>query len=450
MPKTTPVLFKRSLIALAILSTSACSSLPQVSDINFGGVGEGIAKAGKATADATRNTWNTTVNLLGFGNSQDGQSNKDEGVSDEQLLVATNDANQELPKELLPVLKTRESLTPSDVQRATVAAAESSTEPMKDLIPVVSLDTVNEVSATSDKDMVHEVVIGENLWQIAKKTTGNAKNWHLLAEFNNLQPDAAVFVGQKLVIPSRLVLEEQATAFTQGKTKASIQDVALKLNTGETLWEFSKRTTGDATNWQAIADHNNFTEKQSVTVYPGQIIVVPRSLISAGNDVAETSEPARDNVTPIAVLKQVVDTAVTEPAMGAALADAAQELAETRLQAVADGVTHAQAETTHFSLTDQSHAMAIMKAAYREEDKLEPVYTTENVQAVKDNTDDPEVIMISGTYYPKAVYNAADFSSNLLMRVSPGTALQVSKLMGSWYEVETDEGVGYVHQRDIN
>ncbi len=57
--------------------------------------------------------------------------------------------------------------------------------------------------------------------------------------------------------------------------------------------------------------------------------------------------------------------------------------------------------------------------------------------------------MVSGTYYPKAIYNNADFSSSLLMRVSPGTTLQVSKAMGNWYQVKTSKGLGYVHQRDI-
>jgi len=61
----------------------------------------------------------------------------------------------------------------------------------------------------------------------------------------------------------------------------------------------------------------------------------------------------------------------------------------------------------------------------------------------------PSQIMVSGTYYPKAIYNNADFSSSLLMRVSPGTTLEVSRAMGSWYEVETNQGIGYVHQRDV-
>ena len=61
----------------------------------------------------------------------------------------------------------------------------------------------------------------------------------------------------------------------------------------------------------------------------------------------------------------------------------------------------------------------------------------------------PDEIMVSGTYYPKAVYNDADFSSSLLMRVSPGTKLLVSRAVGPWYEVATEQGTGYVHARDI-
>jgi len=61
----------------------------------------------------------------------------------------------------------------------------------------------------------------------------------------------------------------------------------------------------------------------------------------------------------------------------------------------------------------------------------------------------PVEVMVSGTYYPKAVYNDADFSSSLLMRVSPGTTLQVSRAFGTWFEVNTSKGRGFVHQRDI-
>ena len=455
MSKNTPVLFKRSVIALTVLSASACSSLPQVSGIDFGGVGDGIAKAGKATANATRNTWNTTVSFLGLGNEEEDQSNQDQRLSDEQLLAVSNDVDRALPTELVPLIKTRESLPPPAAQTATAAGAEPLKKPTKELIHRASLDQGYEDAPDNTEDMLHEVVIGENLWQIAKKTTGDARNWHVLADINDLQPDAAVFPGQKLVIPAKLRFEKSATAISQkaisqNSATASNQEIAFNLNTGETLWEFAKRTTGDATNWQAIANHNNFTEKQSVTVYPGQRIFVPQSLMNAGYDVTESPAPATDDVPPSATAVQAVDTAVAEPIMAAALPDISQELAEIQQPVEVDGVTDTQAEMTRVSLTDQSHAMAILKAHYRAEDNPEPVVATEDPQTVEENTHVPEAIMVSGTYFPKAVYNEADLSSSLLMRVSPGTQLEVSRSMDPWYEVKTDEGLGFVHQRDIN
>jgi len=60
-----------------------------------------------------------------------------------------------------------------------------------------------------------------------------------------------------------------------------------------------------------------------------------------------------------------------------------------------------------------------------------------------------ESIVVSGTYYPKAVYNDANFSASLPMRVSPGTELQVIRSLGPWFEVRTEQGIGFVHSRDI-
>ena len=98
---------------------------------------------------------------------------------------------------------------------------------------------------------------------------------------------------------------------------------------------------------------------------------------------------------------------------------------------------------------DETQDIRIVEATYKSDDTLNPVEAEEQSVTVVENANIPEQIMVSGTYYPKAIYNDADFSASLLMRVSPGTALQVSKAMGTWYEVQTDKGVGYVHQRDI-
>ena len=97
----------------------------------------------------------------------------------------------------------------------------------------------------------------------------------------------------------------------------------------------------------------------------------------------------------------------------------------------------------------ENKTMKIVEATYRTDDSLDPVKAEEQAVQTIQNSDTPAQIKVSGTYYPKAIYNNADFSASLLMRVSPGTTLQVSRSMGTWFEVKTEKGVGYMHQRDI-
>jgi hypothetical protein len=106
------------------------------------------------------------------------------------------------------------------------------------------------------------------------------------------------------------------------------------------------------------------------------------------------------------------------------------------------------------SALDENQHIKIVEAAYQAEPSspvTAELLAKEASDALNANNgaNAPGEIMVSGTYYPKAIYNDADFSSSLLMRVSPGTRLQVSRALGSWFEVETEEGTGYVHSRDI-
>jgi len=192
--------------------------------------------------------------------------------------------NQALSQDLLPVIEIQELPWSTNLQTPAATFAAGSKQPTKEMIARASLRsrTDDQPGKQEQQDindpMLYEVASGENLWKIAKLTTGNALNWDLLANINNLQPGAFVFPGQQLVIPASLMADERSVA---SQTNGN----AFKLNEGETLWKFSKRTTGNATNWQTIASHNNFTHEQPVIVYPGQTIYVPPSLVS-GSDVA--------------------------------------------------------------------------------------------------------------------------------------------------------------------
>ncbi len=75
--------------------------------------------------------------------------------------------------------------------------------------------------------------------------------------------------------------------------------------------------------------------------------------------------------------------------------------------------------------------------------------TIKAVEESEENTPiDDQWILIEGSFTPKAVYKGSAYGSGLLMRVSPGTSLRLTKSTDNWYEVETDKGSGYVLHRD--
>lgn len=457
MPNSNPVLFKRSLLAVAILSLSACATTTRDQDNDLSRIGEGILNAGRTTADVSQLVWNKTTYLLGFSDVDPSSTDDDSLMDDVDLALMEEDA----------VIPGQEATPrPVVIQSATTLPLEQTTA-SSDQAPV-ALETAESVfnDDVALEDLIHEVASNDTLWDISKKTTGDANNWHVLADVNDLAPNANVFPGQQLIIPADMIKpgyddaavepETQSAAIminTQNLNDASQSDKApmaditdtvevaqaiipdgraFKLNIGETLWDFSKRTTGDATNWQAIAGQNNFSARQAVVVRAGQTIYVPESLVKPELDVAANTieVPEADHT-----LETQAVVADTTP-----ITDNEAISASTELLANA-------------SILDETQPMKIVEATFKADETVAPIVVPEAIAAapaaVFDSGSSLEQIMVSGTYYPKAVYNDADFSSSLLMRVSPGTKLQVSKAMGTWFQVETDKGLGYVHQRDI-
>ncbi|MFT6307020.1 MAG: LysM repeat protein, partial [Halioglobus sp.] len=216
---------------------------------------------------------------------------------------------------------------------------------------------------------------------------------------------------------------------------SEIPGTPVKLKPGETLWDFAKRTTGDATNWRAIAGHNNFSEKQAVIVRAGQAILVPEDLVKPETTLASVQPAAK----PV----------ITEEARTEVLA-AIEKVNQSAINASSELLTEATSLSNAQLFGDETQPITIVEANFQVDPSQQPI-ATDAVEVVKMTSVTPYIskVMVSGTYYPKAIYNDADFSSSLLMRVSPGTSLKVSKALGNWFEVETDKGTGYVHQRDI-
>ena len=168
------------------------------------------------------------------------------------------------------------------------------------------------------------------------------------------------------------------------------------------------------------------TESQASLIRYGQEIKIPADLMSA--DIAQASGQSDTQ----AVAANAVADAI-EPKQAQSLADSSNtdtEADTVALASASDLPADKELVTVEANFQGNPETLELARSADTGEQTGEA---------------DSDGIMVSGTYYPKAVYNKADFSSSLLMRVSPGTRLVVSKAVGPWYEVMTEKGVGYVH-----
>jgi len=541
--------FQLTILAMAVLSLGACSTTSNTGGFDFGAIGTGLGKIGSKTAELGSNAWEGTKNVLHIGPQEpqlldevDLALMEDDAVPqiDQTQIDQTGTAVVQLGKaEPNPVLP-RNALKPSTageegklafgqipepttadgqkIEEVVVLASSNQEQPMDAAsgeLPVVNAGT----GAPQLIDLTHEVKADENLWQIAKSTTGDANNWHILADINNLAPNASVFPGQRLTIPADMVKPEysgvdepvisevaqaklpqpeattsvQATV-AQTATQAVKQPVdpntasatvalkipetkpeiaaasaeqtlsatpaaptlvvqskgnatALKVGAGETLWDFAKRTTGNATNWNVIAEHNGFDEQQIRLIRPGQKIQVPANILRARDANGDLIAKGEEADAPTANIGGIA------PKNSEAIAATAAVLTGTNKPADAPSADATPVAVAAAKAEPAGADIKIVEAAFQENGAIKPV-TAESLSeqaslAVNSNDDKLGKVMVKGTYYPKAVYNNADFSSTLLMRVSPGTQLLVSKAIGPWLEVKTEKGVGYVHSRDI-
>ncbi len=495
--------FQLSFLAAAVLSLSACSTSPKIAGIDLGEVGSGLGKVGSKTMELGSNAWEGTKNLLHIGPQESELMDEvdlalmEDDANLDNVQLASNDAEPLLPQgdaqttlsdtmsnqPLLPTSKTTEfgkipqqpAASGDIVVLGDTNALETETQLTAEEMLAEGTPVAPENSVVPSNDLIHTVTENETLWVIAKSTTGDANNWHVIADINNLAPDASVYVGQKISIPGDMLkpVETETMAIAESATEQPVikedqsaavaltipqkntsepvdaavvataeqmkpaasgdasnimtDATALKVGAGETLWDFAKRTTGDATNWKLIADKNLFGEQQLASIRPGQKIYVPTDIIRSRDENGVLIAKGEEGNIPTATVGGAL------PQNKGAIDATAAVLAGTNQPAEGE--------------------IKIVEAAFQGNKGITPV-TAESLSeeaglAAAETEGELGKVMVSGTYYPKAVYNEADFSSSLLMRVSPGTQLLVSKAVGPWLEVKTDKGIGYVHSRDI-
>ena len=473
--------FAVSLIAgTVILGLSGCSMVPVDPDSRMG-------RTSAAVGEASGKVWKRTKHVF--------------RISDDETVIANRDtSDQEYDEFEEPVdLALMQNGSASEQSSAQDTVVLSATEPTKQARKVAAVSDVEQVDApkvAADRqlafrtdDYTHVVQEKESLWDLSRNLTGDARNWKILAELNELDENGSIYPGQTLHIPADMAngkgikriasvapkqadgnntvkqlaktetpqkkdseLKVASALPASGKTDKSnatdvVADIAasqapdvpktdFSVQAGETMWDLAKRTTGDATNWKLIAAANSMSEKQASKIRYGQNIGIPNDLLkkpkAAESTVAASSDSTKPVVGTIAKRLEVPATDTT----------------------VAGAADQKEGQTIELPATFKADPPVIKDETLADAKAANPQIANKPVAEAataptSGNGADTDWVMVSGTYYPKAVYNDANFSATLLMRVSPGTKLLVSRAIGPWFEVKTDRGIGYVHSRDI-
>jgi nucleoid-associated protein YgaU len=486
MSVNTKKLYQSSFLAAAVASLSACTSTPHIPGMDM--VADGLYAVTDKTVELSSNAWEGTKDILNIGPQNTELLDEVDlallepdapNLLNDQGVVVSGVQSIDSNGPLLPMdnndlaMQSPAAAQPLDAS-SDIVVAENGFQPQ-------DLPAVDAIEAVASAELVHEVSESETLWEIAKSTTGDANNWHILADINNLMPNASVYPGQKLIIPADMVkpgyldsLDDAATeqtvvalnvpkkpAAAQAEQIAAVEpkvetdnaatafeaamadnSTHMEVGPNESLWDFSKRTTGDATNWKLLAKVNQFSDSQATGVWPGQKILVPTDMI---------------------VERDADGVIIAKNAMGGSMPAATNDELKAgevvavieELPADAADATAADATAAVLAGTNQpaNGDIKIVEAAFQSDASIEPVTEAQLAEEAAIASATPEgglgTVMIKGTYYPKGIYNSADFEGGLLMRVSPGTELVVSKAIGPWLEVQTEKGVGYVHNRDV-
>lgn len=479
---------KQNISRLAIgsalaFSLSACTITPASPDSLAGKATEKLASAGSSFLEKTRHVfrldgtdaYNGKPAIASTESTDEFQNEVDLALIDQQhedRTLVTDDGQLVI---LSPVADTDGVINTTPQMTEVVIEQPVVAQPAVEELVVTEV-AVAEVAAEDQQpspvaiplaDYEHTVGDSEILWDLSKRLTGDATNWRVLAELNNLGPQGTIYPGMKLVIPADMLKDRTALPVlaetvaptdsevsittaeassdrvaipkaeaVEAVTEIIVADTAVTdgpktgfaVQAGETMWDLAKRTTGDATNWQSIAAANGMTEKEATFVKFGETIDVPNALLKSSTPAVETVVAETETAT-----ETVLET--EPPAIAAAVEAQPQQVEEIVVESAALPAA-AEEELKIIPTTFKADPPVVNEVATTEETAVPAASQGKR-------------IMVSGTYYPKAVYNDANFSASLLMRVSPGTELELIKAIGPWYEVRTEQGVGFIHSRDI-
>jgi len=191
--------------------------------------------------------------------------------------------------------------------------------------------------------------------------------------------------------------------------RAPVADVFHTVQRGDRLADIAHELTGDASLWTEIAASNGIEDPRALQV--GAVLRIPAALIPEHAD------------------EFAVASAELEPG------------AERRtLPATTPGLALGRPAPVRLSVVDVNRRFELAP--------LERGGMRTDTAAASDAEAAPHRIRVVGSYTPKGIYSQPAIYSALLMRVAPGTLLELERKVGDWYGVVTEQGVGYLRDSD--
>lgn len=196
----------------------------------------------------------------------------------------------------------------------------------------------------------------------------------------------------------------------------SAKEVLYDIKPGDTLALISKRLTGQLANWRTIAEHNEISNPGNIAA--GDTLRIPTELL-------QTTQ-----LTPI----QVAASATTSPTVTTGTG-----VSVVRSQASLPDVN----ANIKVSAVDVNRSFSLLPIGSIDVSRVpqSQVLVNPNVTAPK--------IRVTGTYYPKGIYQQPADYAPLLKRVTPGTVFELEYKIGDWFKVKTDQGDGYIRYSDV-
>ncbi|NND91642.1 MAG: LysM peptidoglycan-binding domain-containing protein [Granulosicoccus sp.] len=217
-----------------------------------------------------------------------------------------------------------------------------------------------------------------------------------------------------------------ATLRTVQDTEAdeSSRTVQHTIAPGDRLSDISLQYTGEVSQWEAIAAYNDITDPRTLRI--GDVITIPGSLIPTSGQSESAATVARS------ASRESLDVA----------SSSSSQVAPT-----ATGTLALQRSPEVDAEPEETGDVVLQPVRINRSFELEPLDESQLNRSTSIQTTPPRVRVV-GTYYPKGVYDQPASYSNLMMRVAPGTVLELESEVNDWYKVVTDRGIGYLRNVD--